>query len=211
MHIVRQDPPVNLLDAVKGTVTATPSYRVEFPEFLAEDIPAMPEGFVDQSWHNDSCPSFRHEGAELTIYVEAADPAARDYEGVCRFGLTMDGRDGQTDADRVYLYEGDDWNEVLRLVAENLSSQYAAPLATIDEGKKFIEELHAADRMFHFEDSPESIILMGGERDGDQFFTHAECRDLRRRVSELYTMDWSTVGHECPIGYALEVMDRDGE
>lgn len=82
---------------------------------------------------------------------------------------------------------------------------FTTPLATIEQGKKFIEALHAADLMFHFEDSPETI---GNMRDGEwvMCFTDTEAKQLRARVAELYAMDWATVGHECPIGYALEVM-----
>lgn len=82
-----------------------------------------------------------------------------------------------------------------------------APLTTIDEAKAFIENLHADGKMFHFEDSPDQI---GNRVNGEwvDLWTPEECEQVSERVAELYSMDWSTVGHECPIGYALEVMDR---
>jgi len=82
---------------------------------------------------------------------------------------------------------------------------FSTPINTIEEAKTFIENLHAADMMFHFEDSPENII--SGATGGD-LFTAEECPMVRARVGELYELDWSVAGHECPIGYALEVMDR---
>lgn len=77
------------------------------------------------------------------------------------------------------------------------------PLKTVEEGKAFIKALHDADAMFHFEDSPETIIT---GLSGDRLFSDEQARDVRARVDELYAMDWASVGHECPIGYALEVM-----
>jgi hypothetical protein len=83
----------------------------------------------------------------------------------------------------------------------------SAALRTIEDGKAFIEALHGADMMFHFEDSPETIIK---GRSDEPLFTRTEAKQVRDRVAELYAMDWATVGHECPIGYALEVMERAG-
>lgn len=80
---------------------------------------------------------------------------------------------------------------------------FKTPLKTVEEGKAFIKALHDADMMFHFEDSPETIIT---GLSGDRLFSDEQARDVRDRVDELYGMDWKSVGHECPIGYALEVM-----
>lgn len=79
---------------------------------------------------------------------------------------------------------------------------FATSLATIDEAKVFIKALVAAGMLFHFEDSPETII---SGTTGKALFTRAEAKLVRQRVAELYAMDWPTVGHECPIGYALEI------
>lgn len=32
--------------------------------------------------------------------------------------------------------------------------------------------------------------------------------DVAARVAEMYAMDWSPAGTECPIGYAMKVEDR---
>jgi hypothetical protein len=84
---------------------------------------------------------------------------------------------------------------------------FSAALRTVTDGKAFIEALHASDMLFHFEDNPENIIK---GRNGEPLFTRIESKQVRQRVAELYAMDWATVGHECPIGYALEVMERAG-
>jgi hypothetical protein len=85
---------------------------------------------------------------------------------------------------------------------------FTTELHSIEAGKAFIEALHHANMMFHFEDSPETI---GNMVDGVwvDLFTPTESRLIRKRIAELYSMDWAMVGHECPIGYALEVMDAE--
>lgn len=91
-----------------------------------------------------------------------------------------------------------------------LEPDFKTPIKTLDEAKAWIECLHAADKSFHFEDSPHGI----GRRDeGGRWvylFSHEEAEDVRQRVAELYALDWSPAGEECPIGYALTVMGHTG-
>jgi len=47
----------------------------EFPDFDAADLPDLPDGFVDESWHNDACPSFVR--GSVTVFTDHADPARR--------------------------------------------------------------------------------------------------------------------------------------
>jgi hypothetical protein len=48
-------------------------WRIEFPGFPVEDMPTLPEGWVDASWHNDACPSFVNEGLKAAIFVDYRD------------------------------------------------------------------------------------------------------------------------------------------
>lgn len=84
---------------------------------------------------------------------------------------------------------------------------YSTPITTITEAKAFIEALEASGAMFHFEDSPETII---NGNTGADLFTPKEAKQVRARVAELYSFDWSTEGEECPIGYALTIMGHTG-
>lgn len=96
--------------------------------------------------------------------------------------------------------------------AQRDAVDFVTPLKAIEQAKAWIEALHAADLLFHFEDSPETIHYYApGYVDHGRTFTDAQCKLLRKRVAELYDLDWSPAGHECPIGYALEVMDRVAE
>lgn len=81
----------------------------EFPDFPAADMPAIPEGFVDVSWKNDSCPSFLNVDAGLVLFVDYLDPELREEPTCPRFSLGVwdDGSTGWT------LAATDDWAEIL--------------------------------------------------------------------------------------------------
>lgn len=84
-----------------------------------------------------------------------------------------------------------------------MTVDFVTPITGLADAKAWIEALESADMMFHFEDSPEEII---NGKTGADLFTPEQCPLVRQRVAELYALDWSEAGHECPIGYALEVM-----
>ncbi len=59
------------------------TYRTEFPNF-DYDIPQLPEGFVDVSWHNNVSPSFERkltDGHSITLWVDYADESRRECGG----------------------------------------------------------------------------------------------------------------------------------
>lgn len=61
------------------------SIQREFPSYddmkgFADLLAKLP-GFVDSSWHNDTCPSMHHEGTNTRIWVEYADPEKRENPG----------------------------------------------------------------------------------------------------------------------------------
>lgn len=85
----------------------------EFPDFDTSTLPAIPAGFEDSSWHNDSCPSWHHEGLGLSIYIDYVDPSQRECqhpEGP-RFSLLM-----RPDDEPHALCHTDDWQEVLETI-----------------------------------------------------------------------------------------------
>lgn len=91
-------------------------FTIEFPNFPVADMPAIPVGFADISWHNDACPMFRDEARKLTIQVDYAKPEDRESPDCVRFALVREDFEG-TDADREFLAETDDWNEILTAIA----------------------------------------------------------------------------------------------
>lgn len=64
----------------------------------------------------------------------------------------------------------------------------------------FIRSLQEADMMFHFEDSPETII---NGLTGRRLFTDDQVPLVNARMEEVYSFDWAD--YECPIGYALSI------
>lgn len=89
-----------------------------------------------------------------------------------------------------------------------MTVDFVTPITDIASAKAWIEALYAAEMLFHFEDSPTEI----GNRVNVEWvplWTPEQAKLVAARRDELYDLDWSEVGHECPIGYALEVMKRD--
>lgn len=92
-----------------------PSFRTEFPDFPADAIPALPVGFADQSWHNDTCPSFHHEGADLTVYIDYPDADMRELPEGERFNLHT-----TKDDDTEVLLSTDDWSVMVDFIAKRI-------------------------------------------------------------------------------------------
>lgn len=76
-------------------------------------------------------------------------------------------------------------------------------IVDLPDAKRWIEDLEKANLMFHFEDDPSTIIE--GLSDCN-LFTPEEATEVRKRVAELYVLDWPKE-FECPIGYALHLID----
>lgn len=91
-------------------------WREEFaPDF---DIPKRVEDLilegrlVDESWHNDACPSFSRPGSEARLWIEHPDPTLRDSGMEYRFFVSK-----STDEEDVVeepLYVGDDLEAAIR-------------------------------------------------------------------------------------------------
>lgn len=81
----------------------------EFPDYPASDLPPLPEGFEDTSWHNDACPSLSNDAAGLVVYVDYVDKAKRENEATERFTL-------MTLGDFDVVVHTDDWNVVLESI-----------------------------------------------------------------------------------------------
>lgn len=89
-------------------------FQVEFPDFPAADMPAIPEGFHDSSWHNDACPSI--EGNRLKVFIDYADVAQRELgEDSDRFIVLRLDSEGCLTGDNPLLAT-DDWQAVLALI-----------------------------------------------------------------------------------------------
>lgn len=89
------------------------TFQIEFPDFDPATMPAIPAGWVDQSWHNDMCPSFNARNGTV-VFVDFADLAQREFgDMVRRFSVQTD---PETSDGNDVLLETDDWSAVLAFV-----------------------------------------------------------------------------------------------
>lgn len=101
------------------------SFQTEFPDFPAADMPAIPAGFEDTSWHNDSCPSLTSDEIGLTIWIDYLDPALREYQdnqGAAqypRFSVHCQNHGVESSGPSIMT---DDWAEVLAFIEQRRSS-----------------------------------------------------------------------------------------
>ncbi len=92
------------------------TYRTEFPDYPAADMPALPEGFEDTSWHNDACPSYSN--AHFLVWIDYLDPAQREHEGKYQRFNVRSMKDGSEITGDGGLMT-DDWNAVLSYLASH--------------------------------------------------------------------------------------------
>lgn len=92
------------------------TYSDQFPDFPETDLPPIPEGFTDQSWANDPCPTFYNAAERLAIWVDYADPDKREFPELGgRFQL---GRTDQHGAALEWIGSPtDDWRTIELLIA----------------------------------------------------------------------------------------------
>jgi hypothetical protein len=149
-------------------------YLTAFPDFPPADMPAIPQGFEDSSWHNDSCPSFTSEELGLRIWIDFADPEQRDITEGSRFALEpSESLDNITDPICT-----DDWQAILDAVEEE-RAEVAACLERL-------ENAEGAALQWQLDDPKFAVLLKRGiiRSEGD-LFIHPKAR----KVSELaFTM-----------------------
>lgn len=90
------------------------TFREEFPDYPAGEMPAAPEGFDDTSWHNDACPSFTSDALGLTIFVDYPTPEDREFPDTRRFSVSSQDHGVETSGP---CFDTDDWQEVLDFIA----------------------------------------------------------------------------------------------
>ena len=91
-------------------------YLDSFPEYETSDMPEIPAGFEDQSWHNDVMPSWTHSGAHLILWIAHSDKLKREDADAPRFQLYALDDDHQMTEDPAIL-STDDWAEMAARIA----------------------------------------------------------------------------------------------
>jgi hypothetical protein len=160
-------------------------YRKEFPDFPADDMPAIPQGFEDSSWHNDSCPSFTSEALGLRIWIDFADPEQRDIREGCRFALEpADNLDTITEPTCT-----DDWQAILDAVEEE-RAEIAECLAQLEkaegailqwqlDGSLFAKKFDVMLKRGLIRSEGDLLIHPKARKVSELAFTMAEPKDMR--------------------------------
>ena len=94
------------------------NYKREF-RFFDFEIPPLPDGFIDMSWHNNVCPSFERKYNDtefVALWVNYANPKRRECGGK-QFILTIL-QDNDLCNDIKFILETDSWDEMLNKVNE---------------------------------------------------------------------------------------------
>lgn len=90
------------------------SYISEFPDYDGEFY--LPDGWEDNSWHNDVCPHIekrsKDDSVKVYVWQDYSDPAKREYDNTARylFQICCNGDDAQ------FMYESDEWSEMEKLM-----------------------------------------------------------------------------------------------
>lgn len=124
-----------------------PRYQQEFPDFPDLEV-AIPDGFKDTSWHNDTCPSFEAQlegGLRARIIIDYPDNDKREFAGNLRFNYWVFDPD-TVDRDGVPGAGSDNWQGVLDWAATCLLAEYLDWAALVDTYVDAARELHAAQR-----------------------------------------------------------------
>jgi hypothetical protein len=115
-------------EAADGDSDDTPQYLYEFPMFGRLDV-QLPAGFIDVSWHKNTCPSFELPSADKTaewpllmLFIDYKDQDQRECDDAPRFFLYA-GSDLEN-----WLVATEDWSQVQQCIAAK-RAELGMPLA----------------------------------------------------------------------------------
>ncbi|WP_242121391.1 hypothetical protein [Sphingomonas lacusdianchii] len=115
-----------------ATVEVHSLWQREFPDFPITTMPPIPGPWRDASWHNETAPAFSPctgpMGEAARIWIDYADPTAREFPDLPRFTLCRP----DTRGDLQNVYTGDNYDELLEHAArEALACAFAKRLALL--------------------------------------------------------------------------------
>lgn len=155
------------------------------------------EGYTSgHRWNGWECPMFTLGVAQdlaATTQAEEGDKIVYDPDKDCFIHTNYGDTEGypQTacstliDGKYVRLYEVADgwcWDEVKAPVP--VPEYMLDPIGNADEARDFLTRLFEEDKLFHLDDSPNTII----DRDGSPLFSDEEAQALDRRVQEVCSL-----------------------
>lgn len=91
-------------------MTLFPRMAEHHSGFDQSTLPTIPPGWVDPSWVNDCCPSFRVPNKDLRVWIDYPGPQHREFPEDGRFMVTTE-MNGEYFA--TCVEPTDDWSVVL--------------------------------------------------------------------------------------------------
>lgn len=93
--------------------------KTEFPRYPKLDV-TLPAGFVDESWHNETCPGFFNAALSLRLWIDYPNMEDREIQGFGRFSLVHEIEYG---SDMREIVSTDNWQEILEAIAQFKAKQ----------------------------------------------------------------------------------------
>tara|TARA_R100001530_G_scaffold27387_1_gene21914 strand:+ start:833 stop:1897 length:1065 start_codon:yes stop_codon:yes gene_type:complete len=173
-----QNPQTDDLAAILQPVVDFLKDERTIAEGALKDIDAAYSSFGDVLEGMDPDDELGHWAA-----ARAAQSAAHDrLHGLCQGGQV-----------RTYHHQsGGLWRGV----------NHGVQILTRLDGMAYVRSLFEAGQEFHFEDDPAEVINI---HSGNRLFPDEIAAFVRRRVTEMYSIDWGA--HECPNGFALTLTE----
>lgn len=94
------------------------NYKTEF-RYFDFDIPTIPQGFVDMSWHNDVCPKFERQYNEthsVFFWVDYSEESRRECGGRQFNVVISPSNDDDGYVEPEYVIETDSWDEAINAI-----------------------------------------------------------------------------------------------
>ena len=85
-------------------------YLIEFPDYDST-LPSL-DGFIDNSWRHNTCPSIINTTFDLELFCEYEDPSLRESKGK-KFALYNTKEDGI-----MFITESDSIDEIKKSIAQ---------------------------------------------------------------------------------------------
>tara|TARA_R110000868_G_scaffold199366_2_gene445990 strand:- start:705 stop:1079 length:375 start_codon:yes stop_codon:yes gene_type:complete len=94
------------------------TYLTEWPTWATSDMPALPAGWIDQSWRHDLMPHFVNPELGLGLWVDHSDPALASWPQEDRFLLQGIDNEGSWDGINETQFFSSDWAAIAARIAD---------------------------------------------------------------------------------------------
>lgn len=93
------------------------TYKTEFPDF---HLPVLiPEGFEDNSWHNDTTPTWYNTDYHFHLFIDYTLDKDRELPGYKQFALLQGDPEVLLPQDYDILAESDNFNDILLAIKKH--------------------------------------------------------------------------------------------